>query len=208
MIGGGQVAERKIGGLLDAGARVRVISPSLAEGLRALADQGRIEWQAREAQAADVTGADLVFAAADVSTNRKMAEAARAAGVLVNLADDGIEGDFLLPAVVRRGRLVLAVSASGASPILAARIARELAARYGTEYEARTEALWQTRKMVKALVADREERRTLLRTAAGEAAWQRWRDADWLHDPPGWIAVLRQLSQSPRMREDEGECDA
>lgn len=207
VVGGGQVAERKVGGLLDVGARVRVVSPALTAGLRDLAADGRIEWQAREAHAGDVAEADFAFAAADASTNRRIADAARAAGVLINLADDGESGDFLLPAVVRRGRLLLAVSTSGASPVLAARIARNLAAQYGPEYEARTEALQHMRRIVKDHAAA-EERRELLSAAAGDEAWQRWRETEWTQEPQGWVEELRRMAKASGNREDEGVNDA
>lgn len=209
VVGGGKVAERKIGGLLAAEARVRVVSPALTPGLRALADAGRIEWHAKEAQPEDLSTADFAFAAAgDALTNRRMAEAARAAGVPINLADDGEAGDFLLPAVVRRGGLLLAASTSGASPALTVRIARELALQYGPEYESRTEALWQMRKMAKTHVKDAKERRMLLRAAVSDEAWRCWRETDWLNNPQGWLAVLRRLAMVSQNREDEGENDA
>jgi precorrin-2 dehydrogenase/sirohydrochlorin ferrochelatase len=137
VVGGGQVAERKIHGLLDAGALPQVISPSLTEQLGAWADAGQVHHIARGYEPGDLAGASLVFAATnDAVLNRRVAEDARHAGALVNLADDGAASDFSTPATVRRGDLLLTISTAGASPILAAHIRRELEQYYGTEYAA------------------------------------------------------------------------
>lgn len=167
VFGGGSVAERKVNGLLEAGAQVRVVSPSLTSHLQALVSAGRISWLMKNAAPEDVTGADYVFAATgDTAANRRIADAAQSAGIPLNLADDGISGDFLLPAVVRRGQLILAVSASGASPALAARIAGELAELYGPEYADYTEQLAYIRRLVKTEVKDKRTRQRLLKAAA------------------------------------------
>ena len=170
--GGGAVAERKIGGLLEAGALVLVISPKLTEGLLQLVECGRVTWQQRSVgqEELPIAAADFVIAAtADSRINRLVAAAARSAGVPVHLTDDGESGDFLLPAVVRRGRFVLTASTSGAGPAFAARIARQLAHQYGPEYESYTDMLQNIRRIVKSQVADAAQRRKLLIAAAEEA---------------------------------------
>jgi len=192
------VAERKIGGLLEAGADVRVVSPAATSGLRTLAEQGRLVWRQREAGPEDIADADFVFAATDdAAANRRLAAAAGMAGVPVNLADDGEAGDFLLPAVVRRGRFVLTASTSGASPALASRVARELADKYGPEYGAYADALRDIRRIVRSLVPDAAERRKLLSAAADEAFLRHgMSDKDGLGDPQQWIDALRRRTRS------------
>lgn len=196
--GGGRVAERKIRGLLEAGADVRVISPTATSNLHALAEQGRLAWRQREAEPADIADADYVFAATDdAETNRRLAAAAGTAGKPVNLADDGEAGDFLLPAVVRRGRFVLTASTSGASPALASRVARELADKYGPEYEAYADALREIRRIVQSYVPDAAERRKLLAAAAEDSFLRHgWPDRDGFGDPRQWIETLRRRTRS------------
>lgn len=173
VIGGGAVAERKTAALLEAGAaHVVVIAPEATEGLVRLGKEGKIRLERRRFAACDAAalGADLVIAASsDRALNRIAAAAAKRAGALVNVVDDAAAGSFVTPAVVRRGELVIAVSASGASPALSARIARELEQRYGAEYERSASLLKRLRERLATAVPDRGERQRLLRLAAEEA---------------------------------------
>src|SRR6266545_1816889 len=121
--------ERKLRGLLGAGAAVRLISPAATPDLRALANSGAITWHARPYQPGDVSGARLVFAATDQrAVNAQVADDAAALGVLCNVADDPRAGDFHLPAVYREPGLLVAVSTAGASPARAKRLRDQIAA--------------------------------------------------------------------------------
>ncbi|OUM99415.1 MAG: hypothetical protein BAA02_09835 [Paenibacillaceae bacterium ZCTH02-B3] len=206
VIGGGRVAERKVAALLEAEARVRVVSPSLTPALRRWAEEGRVEAVLREAEAADLDGAYLAFVAGgDDEFRARMIAAAKARGVPVNAAGDGEKGDFLTPAVVRRGDLVLAVSVSGASPALAARIAAELKERYGSEYERLSKALRAVRRTVKARVPDPVERRRLLAAAASEAGAAVLLAEEALPEGDELVALLRTLPVSTAVNEREPE---
>lgn len=175
VVGGGPVAERRARGLLEAGAAVRVVAPALTEGLEKLASEGYIACVRREYRDEDLDGVRLCFAAASREVNRRVVGEAKRRGIPVNAADDREAGTFAAPAVVRRGRLVLAVTASGASPALAGRIARELAERYGESWADYTEWLHRMREAVRASVPDARERRRALRAALDvpEAEWRR-----------------------------------
>lgn len=135
VVGGGPVAGAKVEGLLAAGARVTVVSPELTERLAAWAIDGQIIHRPHEYREDDLDGQQLVFSATD---RREVTEAvaadARRRGLWVNAADDPAFCDFLLPSVLRRGRLVVAVSTGGASPALAARVRRDLEAYFTPEY--------------------------------------------------------------------------
>lgn len=127
VIGGGPVAERKVRGLLDAGAMVTVVSPTLAPGLLALASDGRLHWTPREYRAGDLTETWLVMVATDdPAVNAEVLAEARARRVWANCADDPECCDFALPAVARRGPLAVAVSTGGASPALAQLVREEI----------------------------------------------------------------------------------
>ena len=126
-MGGGLVAERKVSGLLDAGARVRVVSPRLTDSLAALASAGIVEHRARMFRRSDVRGCVIVVAATGVTdVDDEVAEAARRARALVNVVDRAEACDFILPSVLRRGDLQIAVSTGGQSPALAREIRRRL----------------------------------------------------------------------------------
>jgi len=175
VVGGGPVAERKTMGLLDAGADVTIVSPRLTARLAALAEDGVVKARRREYRIEDLQGVWLVYAAAsDRAANAQVAEDAAAAGVWANIADRAEEGDFITPSVVRRGGLVLAVSASGASPALASRIADELSDRYGNTYDAYTDWLGRLREAALLTIEDAAVRRRALR-AALEVSEQEWR---------------------------------
>lgn len=125
--GGGPVAEAKVRGLLAAGARVTVVSPTLTPALTALAAEGHLTHRAREYAPGDLAGSALAFAATgDRAVSRAIRAEGRARGVWVNAADDAEHCDFLLPAVLRRGALAVAVSSGGASPALTRAVRDEL----------------------------------------------------------------------------------
>ncbi len=120
VIGGGSVAERKIAALLDAGATVRVVAPSLTPALVQLSEERRIESLRKRFDAADVQGAALIFAATDDdAVNAAVVAAARMRGILVNDASQAERGDFSTPSVHRRDSLTIAVDTSGTSPAVA-----------------------------------------------------------------------------------------
>ncbi|WP_123041309.1 precorrin-2 dehydrogenase/sirohydrochlorin ferrochelatase family protein [Cohnella candidum] len=202
VIGGGPVAERKVCGLLEAGAQIRVVSPELTEGLRTLAEVGRLEWRQKEAEASDLAGATLVFAAAGSSeANLRITAAAAASGIPVNAAEDGEAGDFILPAVLRRGRFILTASVSGAGPALASRVVRELETRYGPEYAEYADELRRIRRIVKERVSSREERRRLLAAAAETDALEEWRTTGIAAEPDRLLERLRDRAGSGQDRE-------
>jgi len=127
VVGGGTIAERKIDGLLAAGARVRVVSPTLTPRLEALAAADTITHCRRRFRRHDVRGCTVVVAATGVAdVDEAVAAAARRARALVNVADVPAACDFILPSVLRRGDLQIAVSTGGRSPALAREIRRRL----------------------------------------------------------------------------------
>jgi uroporphyrin-III C-methyltransferase/precorrin-2 dehydrogenase/sirohydrochlorin ferrochelatase len=120
VVGGGNVAARKIALLRQAGADVTVVAPHAAPAVARLAARDEVRWERRPFEPGDVAGRRLVFAAtADAAVNAEVARAARAAGVPVNVADDGALSSFILPAIVDRSPLVIAISSGGAAPMLA-----------------------------------------------------------------------------------------
>lgn len=129
VVGGGPVAERKVEGLLAAGARVTVVSPELTPGLAALKKEGRLQHVARAYREGDLAAYELaVVATDDGAVNAGVAREGRTRGVWVNAVDDPPNCDFILPSIIRRGDVVIAVSTGGASPALARRLREDLEA--------------------------------------------------------------------------------
>lgn len=128
VIGGGPVGERKVRGLLAAGARIRLISPTATAQLTTWAAAGQLEWWARPYQPGDLQGALLVFAATNQrSINAQVAEAAAQGGALCNVADAPGEGHFHVPALYRTADLTIAVGTNGTDPRLAQQIRDQIA---------------------------------------------------------------------------------
>lgn len=153
VVGGGAVAERKVAGLLDAGAHPTVISPTLTPTVAAWERAGRIAHVPRCFAASDLAGAALVIAATDDdAVNAAVAAEGRRNGALVNVASHPAAGTFHTVGTVRRGDLLITVSTGGQSPALAARLRVELAARYGPEYAAALQRVAALRAMPDAIV--------------------------------------------------------
>lgn len=135
VIGGGQVAGRKVRTLRDAGATVRLVSDSVTGPLRELADSGEIELVERRYEKGDLAGAAVAVAATDdEDVNRGVYAEAIEAGIPVNVVDNTALCTFIAPSIVRQGDLVVAISTGGAAPALAVRIRERLEREFGEEY--------------------------------------------------------------------------
>ena len=151
MVGGGLIAERRVDGLLAAGAHVIVISPQLTPALAALAVEGRVEHEPRAYREGDLAGADLAFVATDKGeVNAAVAREARARSIWLNAADDPTRCTFILPALVRRGDLTVAVATGGSSPALARAIREELEAYLTDDYATLASIAAEARREVRA----------------------------------------------------------
>ena len=148
VIGGGKVALAKVKGLLAAGAEVLVVAPDIDTELATL---GGVEVERRTYQPGDVAGAAFAVAATgDPDVNRAVFEEGNALGVWVNAADDPAHCSATLPAIVRRGPLVIAVSTGGASPAAARWVREQLEALIGDEYAVVTQLLAEARAELRA----------------------------------------------------------
>jgi len=162
VIGGGQVAERKAISLLEAGAQVTIISPSLTPKLNELSLSGKISHRKKEFDENDLSEVFLVIAATNsAKVNTSVAEACRKRHVLVNVAVPPEKSSFIVPSVVERGDLLIAVSTSGASPALSKKIRQELELTYGAEYGLFLDKLAAMRRRVLEEVSDEARRREI-----------------------------------------------
>jgi siroheme synthase-like protein len=146
VIGGGDVALQKIHGLLAAGARITLIAPELTPRLRALANDGSFEYVEREYRDGDLDGYEMCMVATDDgAVNADVAAEGKRRRIWVNAADDPVNCDFILPAVIRRGNITLAASTGGSSPALARRLREELEAYLTEEMPALADLLKEVR---------------------------------------------------------------
>jgi siroheme synthase-like protein len=151
VVGGGVVAQRRVEALLEAGAVVTVVSPAVTAVLANLAGVGRIRHVARAYSPGDLAGAALAFAAADDATvTPAVAREARERGIWLNAADDPEHCDFILPGVVRRGVLTVAVGSGGASPALTRALREHLDGQLGNEWVALGELAATARRDLRA----------------------------------------------------------
>lgn len=164
VVGGGRVAQRKVEGLLSTGAQIQLVSPEARQELQELAEEEVLGWERREFQPGDLEGAFLVLAATDrEEVNRQVAEEARQRGVLVNVADQSDLCDFLVPSVVRRGDLTIAISTKGASPALSKHLRLQLERTFGLEYETYLVFLAKWREDLKERVESQAKREEILK---------------------------------------------
>jgi precorrin-2 dehydrogenase len=167
IVGGGQVAERKTLSLLEAGANVTVISPSLTQKLQELSQSGKIIHLPKTFDDKDLTGALLVVAATDSrEVNTSIGRLCKKRNILVNVVTPPDESSFIVPSVVERGELLIAVSTSGMSPALSKKIRQELEERYGPEYEVFLRKMSMLRARLMNEVKDEGVRREILQALA------------------------------------------
>jgi precorrin-2 dehydrogenase/sirohydrochlorin ferrochelatase len=161
VVGGGNVAERKVAGLLDAGAMVIVVSPEVTPGLQDIASRELIGWKARPFVADDLDDAWLVIAATDDQSAQRIVHAeAERRGIFCNTVDQPDLCSFIVPSMVRRGDLCVAISTAGKSPALARRLRREFEQFFGPYYTPYVALLGELRQLILASFPDPETRKS------------------------------------------------
>lgn len=135
VVGGGSVGTRKVMTLLECGAAVAVVSPAITRQLRELANNDVITLTQRPFQNSDLKGNFLVIGATDDrELNLQIHAEAERLGLLCNIADHPDASNFILPSIVSRGDLSIAISTSGNSPALAKNLRKNLEKQFGDEY--------------------------------------------------------------------------
>jgi len=173
VVGAGKVGEPKIGGLIDADARIHVVAISATDQVREWADAGKIELELRAFSSSDLDDKFLaVVATASRSLNERIYLEAQQSGVLCNVVDVPEYCDFFYPAVVQRGNLQIAISTAGQSPSLAQKLRQQLERQFGAGYAAWVEQLGETRRIVLASDLDKERKLELLHSLASREAFE------------------------------------
>jgi precorrin-2 dehydrogenase / sirohydrochlorin ferrochelatase len=161
VIGGGEIGLEKVEGLLACDGEVTLIAPEAEPALQEHAREGSIEWKQRPyAGPQDLEGVFVAIAATnDTDVNVAVYEDAERKAMLVNVVDVPPLCNFILPAIVRTGPLAIAISTAGASPALAKRIKREVAAAYGEPYARLAVLLNEARGWAKATLPTYQDRK-------------------------------------------------
>ena len=136
VVGGGKVAQRKVETLLKFGASIHIVSKGLTHKLKKLVESKKIHHIGEEFKDEHLDGAFLAIAATDDKLlNQKISKNARMRNLLINAVDQPSDCNFIVPSIINRGDLLIAISTSGKSPALAKRIRKDLEAQFGSEYE-------------------------------------------------------------------------
>lgn len=164
VVGGGEVATRKAEALIHAQARLTVIAPAATAEMAAWASQGLVEWRQEPFRPYEMNTYTLVVAA----TNRKEVnlavwQAVKAVNGWINIVDRPDLCNFIVPSTVQRGKLVIAISTSGASPGLARKIKQRVERDIGPEYESYVNFLAAVRSQVMATISDAALRKKIFR---------------------------------------------
>ncbi|MCP1266658.1 siroheme synthase CysG [Aeromonas hydrophila] len=190
LVGGGEVAERKARLLLDAGAQLTVVAPELDPELAELAANGSIEWLAGEFAPAQLTGKWLVVAATDRrEVNALVYQSANQARIFANVVDDPKRSSFIMPSIIDRSPLMVAISSGGKAPVLARLLREKLEALLPQHLGAVAAFAGSLRERVKARFTSMGERRRF---------WERLLGADRLGQAlaRGDSASANQLADS------------
>ncbi len=170
VVGGGQVALRKVQALLAEGAEVTVISPALIPELAAMQD--RFVWMKNSYKDGLLEGSFLVIAATDQrDINQQIAQWCQENQVLVNVVDSKKESNFIVNAAVKQGDLLIAVSTNGISPAVSRTIRQELEQQYGPEYAIMLELIAQARAEAMKTIKDDAKRRQFLAVIGKITGW-------------------------------------
>jgi precorrin-2 dehydrogenase len=171
VVGAGSIGEQKIGGLLETGARIRVVAIDATTAVREWAREGKVQLELRPYRSSDLEGVFLTVVATSSRTlNERIYGEAQAKRVLCNVVDVPDLCDFYYPSVVRRGDLQIAVSTAGQSPSLAQKIRQQLEKQFGPGYAYWVAELGETRKLILASDLDREQKLELLHSLASREA--------------------------------------
>ncbi|MBW1704738.1 MAG: bifunctional precorrin-2 dehydrogenase/sirohydrochlorin ferrochelatase [Deltaproteobacteria bacterium] len=190
VVGGGRVAQRKIETLLEYGASIHIISKELTDRLKQLVEAGDIRHMGENFENKHLDGAFLVIAATDdEKLNHEISETAQKRGLLINAVDQPADCNFIVPSIVKRGDLVIAISTSGKSPALAKKLGKKMGEHFGSEYEAFLTLMGFLRKEVLKMGLSQDENRRIFKEIVDSNILE-----DLIHnDRDGVKSTLRQI---------------
>jgi precorrin-2 dehydrogenase/sirohydrochlorin ferrochelatase len=197
VIGGGKVAERKVRSLIVCKAEVSVVSPKITTGLKKLMEKERFLYLQKKYEESDLDQAFLVIAATDQSeVNQQIYQDALRRNLLVNVVDSPQCCNFIMPAFVKRGDLLLSVSTGGKSPALARKIRKKLESEFGEEYQPFLEVLGELREKIQGHIRDPLLRKKLFHQILDSDLLDLFRRGDFESAHRRKLALLKEMGLS------------
>lgn len=164
VVGGGKVAERKVFILLKFKATIKLVSPRVTNQLKKLAEKGKIHVSLKEYDGKDLDGVALVFAATDIETvNQKIRNDAGKRNIPVNVVDNPSLCDFIVPSIVKKNPIVIAISTSGMIPFLSKRLRKDISERITNDYVRYASIIGRFRKLLISRVEDKKLRQKIIK---------------------------------------------
>jgi len=180
VVGGGEVAERKVKSLLLYGCEISIISPHLTAYLKELVVKKKIYHIPHESLNAFLDDAFIVIAATDDSTlNSQIASQSKERGILVNVVDEPSNCSFIMPSVIKRGDLQIAISTAGKSPALAKKIRKEMDSMFGQEYASFVELLGLLRSQLLSKQRPSSQNKTMFQQLVDSNLLELIREKNW-----------------------------
>jgi siroheme synthase-like protein len=167
VVGGGKVAERKVSILLKFRGKIKVVSPRTSSPLKKLADKGRIHLSLKEYDASDLDDVGLVFAATDIeSVNQAIRKDASERNIPVNVVDNPSLCDFIVPSIVKKDPILIAISTSGMLPFLSKKLRKDIAERITRDYVRYAGIVGRFRRLLITRVEDKKVRQNIMKKIA------------------------------------------
>lgn len=167
VVGGGKVAERKVRILLKFNGSIKVVSPRISSPLRELAEKGRIDILLKEYEANDLNGVALVFAATNIENiNLRIRDDASERNIPVNVVDNPSLCDFIVPSIVKKDPIMIAISTSGLLPSLSKKLRKDIAERITRDYILYASIMGRFRKLLMIKVKDTKYRQSIMKKIA------------------------------------------
>ncbi|MEB7724161.1 MULTISPECIES: NAD(P)-binding protein [Mammaliicoccus] len=162
VIGGGKIAERRVKAILESDAVIHVISPELTEDLFQLYLDEKIIWKKKIFESSDLEDADFIISATNQQEVNDVIKKSAPKHSLINMVSDAQVGNVIFPGTLKRGKLQISVTSTGASPKLVSNILDDLEKQYPVDYEEYVEFLFESRIIIKSLNLEKTEKNQLL----------------------------------------------
>ena len=163
VVGGGAVATRKVKTLINYSPGITIVSPQITSILKDLILKYNLKYYKRNYKKSDLKNKKIVFVATnDEKLNKQISKDAQQSGILVNVVDNSEHCSFIVPSIITRGDLQIAISTSGISPLLTKMIRKKLEKLFGSEYNTLLKLIRKYRSIIKKKFNDVKVRRIKL----------------------------------------------
>ncbi|MEK4204327.1 NAD(P)-binding protein [Staphylococcus sp. FSL W8-1207] len=186
VIGGGNVAERRVDTLVDYAKDIHVISPTITENLKDMVQRSAIKWSEKLFEINDIQQADFIVVATNSASTNQCVLQHKPNHAMINMAGAATSGDVVFPSILRRGKLTLSISTNGASPALTAQILAEFQQQFTSRYEMYVDFLYECRQRVKRSSLSSLEKQRFLKSILAD----RYLEKDNQRDVVKWLDSL------------------